>query len=207
MKQIIYEMLTEKTGTHICDSGSIYGRHFERNSKKTLEDFENEPYEKYDFDGEYIERTVSVFHHLVNMDLSIDHICEKFNHINTSSNNWNADAEVYGVSEEAWGWLNELYVVNVDRTFNTYNGNSDLSQVLQGSNLEINGKNYFLVQIHNGCDVRSGYTDARLFRMNSKGDCVAEYKSTDEIYEDLRDGYITEIEGWSINDVKYKLEL
>ena len=43
-KQIIYEMLTENTGTHFLDSGGEDGRNWQRNQKKTLEDFENEEY-------------------------------------------------------------------------------------------------------------------------------------------------------------------
>ena len=49
--------------------------------------------------------------------------------------------------------------------FNTYNGGSDLSQVLQGAWLEdADGDTYLLLQIHGGCDVRGGYTDAKLFK-------------------------------------------
>ena len=51
-------------------------------------------------------------------------------------------------------------------TFNTCNGDSDLSQVLQGAWLEdADGDSYLLLQIHGGCDVRGGYTDAKLFKV------------------------------------------
>ena len=51
-------------------------------------------------------------------------------------------------------------------SFNTYNYASALSQVLQGTYVSINGKDYILLQIHGGCDVRGGYTDAKLFRLS-----------------------------------------
>ena len=41
-KQIIYEMLTEPTGKHMLDSGGNENRHWQRNQKMSLEDFENE---------------------------------------------------------------------------------------------------------------------------------------------------------------------
>ena len=43
-KQVIYNMMIENTGTHFLDSGGEDGRHWQRNQKKTLKDFENEEY-------------------------------------------------------------------------------------------------------------------------------------------------------------------
>ena len=63
-KQLIYEMLTECTGKHMCDSGMSDSRHWQRNQKKTIEDFENEPEEHIYKEGEYIYRDLSVYHYL-----------------------------------------------------------------------------------------------------------------------------------------------
>ena len=41
-EQQIYNMLTENTGTHFLDSGGANGRHWQRNIKKSLEDFRKE---------------------------------------------------------------------------------------------------------------------------------------------------------------------
>ena len=60
-ENIIYKMLTENTGVHMCDSGGDNGRHWQRNQKKKLKDFQNEKYISYDED--YC--TKSLFHHLV----------------------------------------------------------------------------------------------------------------------------------------------
>ena len=43
-EQVIYNMLTENTGTHFLDSGMANGRHWQKNQVKTLEDFKNEDY-------------------------------------------------------------------------------------------------------------------------------------------------------------------
>jgi len=199
-KQVVYKMLTENTGKHFLDSGGTDGRMWQRNEKKTIEDFENEEQELYQLDAKYKEiyRTVSVFHFLTN-NLEIDDICEEFNRLQDESNNWDADADVYGVSKEAWDYLRtdddgciwESKVRHV-RTFNTYNGESDLSQILQGADLTINDEKYILLQIHNGADARGGYTDAKLFKMEE--DMIHEYlqqwKDSREIEEDLTEGYI-----------------
>ncbi len=38
-EQVIYEMLTESTGTNFLDSGGDNGRFWQRNQLRTLEDF------------------------------------------------------------------------------------------------------------------------------------------------------------------------
>ena len=85
-QKLVYAMLTENTGTHLCDSGGANGRMWQRNQVKTIEDFDNEQEqtidksEWIDKDGkvhiEY-ERIVSVFHYL--SELKLDHVCDKFN--------------------------------------------------------------------------------------------------------------------------------
>jgi hypothetical protein len=42
-----------------------------------------------------------------------------------------------------------------------------LSQVIQGTYLDLNNNHYILLQIHNWCDVRGGYTDAKLFLIDN----------------------------------------
>jgi len=70
----VYEMLTENTGRHMLDSGSAYGRHWERNQKVPIEIFKaQEPvyyrakcYREGDLE---MNVTKSLFHHLVdNLD-------------------------------------------------------------------------------------------------------------------------------------------
>ena len=202
--ELIYSMLVENTGSHMCDSGGAYGRHHERNASKTIEDFENEPEEQI-IAGKYgLERNVSVYHYL--NGLTTDNICDKFNELNTNPDDWEADDEdgyLYGVSKKAWNHLNFVSgcvygdIVKIERGFNTYNGDSDLSQTLQGSVLEIGGKYYYLIQIHGGCDVRGGYTDAKLFACDDEGmihEYLQEWKHEDDILEDLEEGYITAVD-------------
>lgn len=194
-KQIIFEMLTENTGSHFLDSGGAYGRHWERNQELTIEDFENEPEESYTYhkDSNYLERRVSVFHFLSQLDT--DWICEEFN--NMPCKDWDSDGEVYGVSDAQWRWLTSKCEVEIGHTFNTYNGDSDLSQVLQGSWLKLNGDVYLLLQIHGGCDVRGGYTNAKLFTTPDEymiHEYLREYMDSYDIDEALREGYIDAVD-------------
>ena len=208
-RQLVYEMLTENTGKHFLDSGGTDGRMWQRNQKKTIEDFENEEEELYQLDAKYKEiyRTVSVFHYLTN-NLEIDDICEEFNRIQEESNNWDADGDVYGVSKEAYTMLMSHTDVDIQRTWNTYKGESDLSQILQGANLTIDDEEYILIQIHNGADARGGYTDAKLFKMDEY--CIHEYlqewKDSSEIEEDITEGYIDILTDYWDENIKYTNE-
>lgn len=195
VENLIYEMLTENTGSHMCDSGGAYGRHWEKNQKKTLQEFRNEKEQTIIKEGDYYERCVSVFHYL--SELELDDICKHFNFKNTNPKDWDADFEGYGVSKGAWEWLTDNCVVEEQQSFNTYNGESDLSQVLQGTWLTINDEQYILIQIHNGCDVRGGYTDAKLFKTQDEWmihPYLQEFMYQEEIEEELEYGLELEIE-------------
>lgn len=167
-KQQIYEMLVECTGKALCDSGGAYGRNWEQNQGKSLADFENEPEVKLEFwEGKAEYYVISVFHYLTKQ-LEIDGICREFNDVNDAD--WDCE-NYYGVSVKA-GKLLDRYNVEIGEDFNSYNGESSLSQVIQGTYVKIADNAYVVLQIHGGCDVRGGYTDAKLFRIDNEYDYV-----------------------------------
>ena len=195
VEDLIFSMLTENTGTHFLDSGGNNGRMWQRNEDKCLQDFAGEPEELYQYDPKYneIHRTVSVFHYLTH-NLEVDDIAFNFNELNTKPKDWDADTKtdiyIYGVSSDAWQDLTEFNEVDVQRSWNTYNGDSDLSQILQGANLTINNDHYVLIQIHGGADARGGYTDAKLFKCGDYMDgmiheYLREYTDSYEVLEEL----------------------
>ena len=218
LQQLVHSMLVENTGRHPLDSGGAYGRNFERNAVKTLDDFLREDAEVYtaDFDTKhpYIERTVSVFHYLAGdgSNLELDEYCDTFNRLvdmaresdDRTMNQYAEDCPYYGVLRPCWEYLQSLEgFEEVQRgapyggrhletwTFNTYNHESDLTQVLQGGYCKIDDEIYLILQIHGGCDVRGGYTDARLFRVADYGDYmiheyIYEWEDQDTIVEKLR---------------------
>jgi len=219
-EQLIYSMLTENTGTHMLDSGGDNGRMWQRNANKSLQDFADAPAEIYQYDTKYneIHRTVSVFHFLTN-DLFVDDIAFNFNELNTNAKDWDADciissnfkkendASLYGVSVNAWLDLVSSNEVEVSRSWNTYNGDSDLSQILQGATLTINNEHYVLIQIHGGADARGGYTDAKLFKIpiinnGMINEYLREYADNYEVLEELE--YIDSMVDYWDESIIYK---
>jgi len=96
--------------------------------------------------------------------LELDDLCNQFNAMPVED--W--DSDFYGVSAAGEQWLIDHEFERV-REVNTYNGESMLSQVLQYTSLYHPDEGYYiLLQIHGGCDVRGGYTDAKLFRLDSE---------------------------------------
>ena len=205
VKKLVYEMLTENTGKHMCDSGFAEGRGWQKNQKKTIDDFNNEDEEIYTFDFERgdIERTVSVFHFLTN-DLELDDICNEFNKIQDESDDWDADCEANGVSRNAYDHIDAFWDVKIESTWNTYNGESDLSQILQGADITIDEDEYVLIQIHNGADARGGYTDAKLFKCEDGmiHQYLSKWKDSGEIDDDIEDGYIDTFLDYDKGDAK-----
>lgn len=175
-------MLTENTGTNILDSGSDDGRGWQKNGKKTLADFRAEPEVVFDDDtiagiaeGRYVKSdellaAVSLFHYMAD-NLELDDICNAFNRLPVAD--WDSE-KAYGLSTRG-----EAFFANagleIGKPWNSYNGESTLSQILQGANVSPAGDSnfewpkYLLLQVHNGADARGRYTDAKLFKVSD--DC------------------------------------
>ena len=171
-------MLTTSTGKQFMDSGGDDGRAWQRNQKKTQAEFEAEDKYTIDYpediasgrmtDSSDLVPTVSLYHHLIDT-LDLDDVCNKFNKL--ACNNWDSD-KAYGLSTDQEAWLTKRGYTIGD-TWNSYNSETNLSQVVQGANVNIAGDesnfeypDYILLQVHQGADVRGGYTDAKLFRVS-----------------------------------------
>lgn len=169
LKQTIVEMLTENTGSHFLDSGGAYGRNWQRNKGKTIADFESQPSAILTiYKGEHngnpyadLNPTISLYH-AMNHALELDDLCHEFNSL--ECDNWNG--EHYGTSSDQCEWLDEHGFNPEGGAFNSYNWQSNFSQVIQGQALDLNGNAYVLLQVHGGCDVRGGYTNAKLFKLS-----------------------------------------
>ena len=171
LEQTIAAMLTENTGKHMLDSGGAYGRNWQRNAGASLDDWRARPSETLEiyvreYNGQItaeLSPCVDIFHLLTGGALELDEYCRAFNKLPVD--NWKS--ELLGVSLANEEWLeNRGFEWNIDDTFNTYNWASNHSQVFQGQELTLFGhEKYLLLQIHGGCDVRGGYTDAKLFKL------------------------------------------
>lgn len=166
-EEVVFGMLTENTGTHFLDSGGSDGRAWQRNAKKTLEDFRAEP-EAYFEGGEYPEVGKSTFWHLVN----------NLKHDQGLNAAYHAFAETY--PDESWLEINELWLDKLGVpdeggdfysesrwTFNTYNFSDEwlCDQTLQGTFFGMGGSDYLILQVHGGADVRGGYTKPEVFSL------------------------------------------
>jgi len=186
--ETIKAMFLENTGTHMLDSGGAYGRHWERNQTR---DFDREPEVEFIDGGDgFCYYVINSYKFLLSQGMWLDEVCDEFNAVNAGCDNWDGSEnhDVYGVSAEGMEVL-ERYGMTVGGSFNTYNGDSSLDQVLQGTLLDGMDDQYILLQVHQGCDVRGGYTDARLF-------CIWE----PSLFEDVWGTVIRGDEGYAISN-------
>jgi hypothetical protein len=165
-EQVIFDMLTENTGTHMLDSGGESGRMWQRNQTKTLQDFKDEPF--CTIDSKYGDSSISLFHYM-NQYLDFDE--ELTNHFQEFALAFPQEPWLAVIQE----WLDVLsieaegeFYSDARWNFNTYN--FDLwwvNQTLQGSFFGMNGKEFLILQVHGGADVRGGYTKPKVFAMKS----------------------------------------
>ena len=173
IQKVIYDMLTESTGKHMLDSGGDSGRNWQRNQLKSIEDFKNEPHITIlDKDTKYPYAGISVFHHLVDsleyLEDETDHLIEWISKDPYSYRD-NPDGRCISSMDTIEQYMAKNYAnddINLVHHTNTYNGESSLSQVLQVISV---GDTYdcdvIALSIHNGADVRGGYTDYKLFEI------------------------------------------
>ena len=170
--EVIYSMLIENTGTHGMDSGGDSGRHWQANQVRTCRDFARDPvYRIHDLDTKYPYCEKSVYHHLVDS-------LEYLNQANKDLAAWvaadpyrwdkNPDGRCLSSLNDAERYMSITHRTDLDtRVGNTYNGECDLTQTLQFVYL---GDTYdcdiIALAIHNGADVRGGYTNYRIFRID-----------------------------------------
>lgn len=166
---IITEMLKENTGTHMLDSGGAYGRHWEQNQARA---FDNEAPSTVNF--KYgIDVTHNIYHWLsdnLTADWDMDKQFQAFCELEENEDyNWLQCMEAFPLYLREHGHeVGGIYGEGDPVTDNSYNGECLLSQTIQYVLFECDGTGYVLLQIHNGCDVRGGYTRPRAFTMDDE---------------------------------------
>jgi len=177
--EVIYSMLTEPTGTHFLDSGGDSGRHWQANQERTCRDFALDPvYRIYDLDTEYPYCRKSVYQHLVDSLEYLDQANKDLAAwVGADPYHWdkNPDGRCLSSTNDVMDYMSLYHGFgdgdngkNLDaRYINTYNGECDLTQNLQCVYL---GDTYdcdiIALSIHNGADLRGGYTNYRIFRID-----------------------------------------
>jgi len=177
--EVIYSMLIESTGTHFLDSGGDSGRHWQANQERTCRDFARDPvYRIYDLDTEYPYCRKSVYQHLVDSLEYLDQANKDLvAWVAADPYHWdkNPDGRCLSSTDDVMEYMSLYHGFgagdngkNLDaRSDNTYNGECDLTQNLQYVYL---GDTYdcdiIALSIHNGADLRGGYTNYKIFRID-----------------------------------------
>ena len=117
IEKVIFEMLTESTGTHFLDSGGGSGRHWQHNQKRTIVDFQNEPDASLILEPDYPEAEISVFHFLTSGAFQLDDTAQEFNALDCDD--WHGD--FYGTSADQCAWLEDHGLSPTGQGWNTYN--------------------------------------------------------------------------------------
>ena len=173
-EQVIYEMLVENTGVHMLDSGGVYGRNWQRNQVRTLEDFELSKrvvgrFDVYE-DGKFeVDVSLSTFHFLVDR-LDYDEELTK-NLLEFADKDEDTKYDSWPETIEKWlervDPFKDVPIKNDEwSSENSYNGESLLTQVIQFWYPRFvfdSDSAPIILQIHGGCDVRGGYTAPRVF--------------------------------------------
>jgi hypothetical protein len=155
--EVIADMMTENTGRHILDSGGQSGRSWQRNAGMTAKEFAARPTADL---HEYGYLNIDLFHYLTDV---LHYEAEA----DAAFQEWAAARP-----DDGWLQLMEEYAADEELghefkfTWNSYNGESALSQVIQFA-VYLDSERYLrvLLQIHGGADVRGGYTRPRVFSM------------------------------------------
>ena len=168
-EKVIIEMLTESTGRHPMDSGGAYGRHWEENRKHIKKG--KQPLYAYRYDetktAELIA-TIPIFDYLSLMEYTED--CQMLESLLP-----NLGHDILYYMESFIGTIQnpnaKLSVFEENPLFgskvgNTYNGEDLLTQGFEYLWFEYNGEDYIAISIHNGCDIRGGYTDIHIFKVD-----------------------------------------
>jgi len=166
---VIKQMFLEKTGTHYLDSGGVFGRGWQLKQAIEDDDWMEKPSirveidkygEEYDF---YVRKNTYQFlcEHLT-YDIKMDKKFHEF--CNTEENKKEG---YYQCMRKFRDYMKEenfmLYCGE-----NTYNGDSCLDEVLQFDILTNESEDYIILQTHNGCDVRGGYSAPHVFSLDAE---------------------------------------
>lgn len=207
-EQVITEMLTESTGKALMDSGDAYGRHWEDNQKYGIKKGK-QPVYGYMNDEEKtteLEVTIPIFDYLKLMEYT-----EECQTLESLLPNLNFDVLHYieDIIKNPLNYDKTLQVFEDNLYFgskvdNTYNGEDLLSQGFQYIWFEYNAEDYIALSIHNGCDIRGGYTDIHIFKVNWAEEVEsAKSEATIECKCGMHNYYqssVNNIEYWNIQD-------
>jgi hypothetical protein len=165
--QVLADMFTENTGSSILDSGSAYGRNWERNAGKTVTDLLAEDYLTLDvLDGKIEPYSITInAYQFLNQRLTFDAAMDAEYMAFTKDSQDSYMEDMANFCESVLGLQESRDIYGTGYSIeNTYNHDGCLlSQTLQFATARTEDDEYIILQVHGGCDVRGGYTRPRVF--------------------------------------------
>lgn len=173
IETVIDNLLKERIGHHLCDSGGAYGYIYERNREEGYPTGLC-PVDEYTND-ETKERELTIYipiYDYLTYNLIKDEDTIEFEEslFEAFRNNGFEPSEIYEVEDYLngdggilWG-ISNTGITNI-RYINTCNSDEYLTQTLLYVTFKYDCDDYVLLEVHNGCDVRSGYTAPQLFKV------------------------------------------
>ncbi len=163
--EILAGMLKENTGKHMLDSGDHYGRHWERNQER---DFAEES--PLEVEVRKYEETIDIIpslktFHFLRESLYLDDEAREL-HKNQGIRNL-GEAEQFALEEAKKRYPGSSARHHII-TENTYNAESMLEQHIQYVLVfgdDIYNHDFVILQTHNGCDIRGGYSRPHVFKV------------------------------------------
>jgi hypothetical protein len=167
MKTLAAQMLRENTGSNIIDSGSAYGRGWERNAAT---DFEAEPATRvrFEFNNGKLQGyvgTINLYHWLT---LNFEPDSEMQERIDRDAEE-NPKDRWFHVAARVAEQVSTEYRPSYTYTYNQPD-NWDLSQDVQFWQVYTEDEyepSHLIVMVHNGCDARWGFTKPYALRITS----------------------------------------
>jgi len=160
---VLKEMFCENTGTHPLDSGGAFGRGWQRSNALKDLDWMQAKRLIHEVEDGYLKIQKNAYLFLcdhLSYDIEMDKRFHEFCELPE-----NQKEGYYYLMKDFITWKNDFeYLWGA----NTYNGDSILNRVLQFEVFECNNFDYIIIQIHNGADVRGGYSTPHVFVFNEE---------------------------------------
>lgn len=160
--KVIKKMMLEHCGTNLIDSGGAYGYQYEKRAER---DLDKEPYAKVEWEALKDGRlcgyvTKSMYHHLCNT-------LEYDSYLTSRLKNYfkrEFKSAPYADTDEWEEFVKTLRGSTEVFSDNTYNHDSTLDGVFCYTSFTMPDDKYVILATHNGCDVRWGYSEPKVFR-------------------------------------------
>jgi hypothetical protein len=153
----VKQMYYENTGTNFLDSGSIYGYGYEKTEKYGI------PQELYILDKDAnLEDCEIGYDVMVNLYYLMVEYLTYAEKLTNELHEFAEQFQDYYWTDIIDDWCEENgFKINYHD--NTYNFDEVLSKVFQFWDIGNGDEEFIIIQLHNGCDVRGGYTKPAIF--------------------------------------------